>query len=131
MISASGVDVCINDVVYTATSDTDPYDREEPTFEFKVWRVIQINYKERYYRIRCATGCEQSIHHDDGCPKMKVFHAFEDAQEDVIRYFKKEAGTDRDKAKKLEVKASELVELCTTVSRGAPPPAPEPIATEA
>lgn len=131
MISVSGTDICINDVVYTAAADTDPYDREGPSFEFKVWRVIQINYKERYYRIRCSTGCEQSIHHDDGCPKMKVFHAFEDAQEDVIRCFKKEAESDRDKAKKLEVSASGLVDLCTTVLRGAPPPAPDPIAAEA
>lgn len=131
MISASGTDIRINDVVYTATADVDPYDRDEPKFEFKVWRVIQINYKERYYRIRCATGCEQSIHHDNGCPKMKVFHSFMDAQEDVIRCFQKEAEDNRKKAKKLEAEAQELIELCNSVMCGEAPPAPEPIATEA
>jgi hypothetical protein len=130
MMSASSKDIHINDVVYTSDGDVGPYDRDEVSYSFTAWRVIQINYKERYYRIRCADGCELSIHHEDGCPKMKVFHLLDDAKKSLARYFEKEEKTYRRKSKEHLEKAEEIVEVLKEARQAEAPEPPPAIQLE-
>lgn len=93
MTSSSQKAIAIGDVLYTGTAGVSGYRDHELKTEFSVtsWRVIQINYKERYYRIRNEEGCEESIHHgESGCPRMRVFHDFKDLQKVLLRAFERE-----------------------------------------
>ena len=77
MVSASMTPVNLHDVLYSGQGEASRYD-DDVKFETQPWRVIQINYKERYYRVRGAEGCEQTVFHDEGCPRTKMFHKFDE-----------------------------------------------------
>lgn len=86
MMSASQKSIQLDDVVYTGSGTiVNKYEDEDTVAEGAIfaWRVININYKERYYRIRGITGCEESVSHDKGCPHLLVFHVFEDVQRHI------------------------------------------------
>ena len=88
MSSASQKPIAIDDVLYSGTVNVS-YSRDLD-YEVLTWRVIQVNYKERYYRVRGIDGCETSIHHDDGCPRIKLYHEFNDLRINMLRGFEKE-----------------------------------------
>ena len=93
MVSSSQKAVNVGDVLFSGHANVTGYrDHElETDFEATAWRVIQINYKERYYRIRNDDGCEESIHHGGkGCPHMRLFHDFEDVRRVMMKQLERE-----------------------------------------
>ena len=91
MASASQKPISINDILYSGLAHVEGYSpNRELEYEVTTWRVIQINYKERYYRIRGVDGCELSINHENGCPHLKLYHYFSGLQNNLLSLLDRE-----------------------------------------
>lgn len=99
MMSRSGKKINLHDVLYTAVvafpsgghrfqKQLDEYDDEDDLTliaDAEAHRVIQVNYQDRYIRIRSVDGCEETIPFADGaCPRRQMFHTFDEVQKLVL-----------------------------------------------
>lgn len=120
MVSASQKAFAVDDVVYTLGSvvvpkvddgwDEEIDDDEQGTvkdgYGITAHRVIQINYQERYIRIRCGNGCEQTVSYGgDSCSRVRVYHRLTQVKNLALRELKIR------RAKLLDLIESKKVEL--------------------
>lgn len=84
MLSADGAPLEVDTVVYSGdvthtTSGgryTDHAKKHIINHSVLAWRVIQVNYKERYVRVRNQDGCEQTVSFHEGCAVLKLYKDF-------------------------------------------------------
>ena len=134
MVSRDQGRINVGDTLYSGSASVDGgYNKKvELTVECTSWIVIQVNYKERYYRIRNSEGCEQSIHHGDkGCPRMKVYHQFRNLASELTQRLKKEADKTEEKLAERQLLLKEIQEGAEYLAVRKPPAAPNLIEFDA
>jgi hypothetical protein len=86
MMSFSQQPIELDDVLYTGEAGVGGYGEErDAKLEVEAWRVIQLNYRRRYVRMRNSHGCEQTISFAEGCPRSKLYHQARDIQKELLR----------------------------------------------
>jgi len=98
MLSKSQKPINLHDVVFSGEAGVSGYDGEKKVdIELTAWRVIQVNYQDRYVRIRNADGCELTVSFAEGCARIKLHHDFNDLRSDVLMQLQKEHETTKRK----------------------------------
>jgi len=90
MMSKSQKPLLLHDVVYSGEAGVSGYDDDRHVgMEIITWRVIQVNYQDRYVRIRNMDGCEQTVSFSEGCARLKLHHNFNDLRSDLLMQLQK------------------------------------------
>ncbi len=130
MVSASGKPIDIGDAIYTLQRfdcypDEDDDDKSlshELEESVTAHRVIQLNYKYRYDRLRCGNGCESTIHFgQDACSRITPYHSLEDIKRIMQKRISDACQTLRDKQavelEKCELKLRSAARLSALVDK--------------
>lgn len=126
MLSMSQKPFAIDDVVYSGRAEVKGYYQENRRLELDVisWRVIQLNYKERYVRVRNEHGCEMTISFAEGCARMKLFHDFDALRQRLIEQINEEMDITRQKISERKIFLNQLSDAKRSTKNMNPPSPP-------
>lgn len=132
MHSASDDPFNVNDVVYSFSTslktvdDDDGYDEDEDDglpVQIIPHRVIQVNYQDRYVRVRCGNGCEATINFASGsCGTERYYHDLNLVKKLIAKKILEKKTSEEEKADRYLTSAQALQKLAVRASKIKPVP---------
>ena len=130
MLSADGAEIELDGVYYSGyakQSCSGGYNEDKKRWidhMVQAYRVIQVNFKERYVRVRNQEGCEETVSFHEGCAVTKLYKDFNVLKSRMRAQLENEKKLT---LKQIEVRNALLVEISNVdklLTKSSPPRSP-------
>lgn len=117
MFSSDEKEIELNSILYTGEWEGGHYFRKEGKFEIEAHRVISVDNTRRFFRTRCAHGCETTHSYDKGCERQKLFGSVENCKKSLMEKINKDAAKCHDKADNVKQTLVHIVQQKVALTR--------------